>query len=103
MTWLALLAAGGFEVIGVLNVKRLGDKQKDALLYMILFFGLSFLLLSYAMTEIPMGMAYAIWTGIGTIGSAILGMVFFNEAKDWKRLLCIAIILFSAVGLKLVA
>ncbi|MCT2345649.1 multidrug efflux SMR transporter [Bacillales bacterium AN1005] len=103
MTWLALIAAGGFEVVGVLNVKRLGEKQKNALYYMIFCFGLSFLLLSYAMTEIPMGMAYAIWTGIGTIGSALLGMLLFSEPRDWKRLACIGVILFSAVGLKLVA
>lgn len=101
MAWLALMTAGCFEVIGVLNVKRLADKQRNALYYMILFFGLSFLLLSYAMRDIPMGMAYAIWTGIGTVGSAIMGMCLFNEPRDWKRLSCIAVILISAVGLKL--
>lgn len=102
MTWLGLLAAGAFEVIGVYNVKRLGEKQKNALFFMILYFGLSFLLLSYAMTEIPMGMAYAIWTGIGTVGSAFMGMVLFNEPREWKRLVCIGVILLSAVGLKLI-
>lgn len=103
MSWLALIMAGGFEVVGVLNVKRLGEKHKSALYYMILFFGLSFLLLTYAMKEIPMGMAYAIWTGIGTVGSAIMGMWLFGEPREWRRLLCIAVILISAVGLKLVA
>ncbi|MGG3450396.1 MULTISPECIES: DMT family transporter [Bacillaceae] len=103
MSWLALVAAGCFEVIGVLNVKKLGEKQKYALYYMILSFGLSFLMLSYAMKEIPMGMAYAIWTGIGTVGSAVLGMCLFGESRDWTRILCIAVILISAVGLKLTA
>lgn len=101
MSWLALIVAGSLEVVGVYNVKRLGEKQKSALYYMILFFGLSFLLLSYAMKEIPMGMAYAIWTGIGTVGSAVMGMYWFGEPKEWKRMLCIAIILMSAIGLKL--
>jgi len=50
-----------------------------------------------------MGTAYAIWTGIGTAGGAIVGMLFFQESKDWKRLVCIAMILASAVGLKLIA
>lgn len=103
MFWLALIAAGFFEVMGVLNVKRMADKQRYALGYMILFFGLSFLMLSFAMREIPMGMAYAIWTGIGTVGSAIMGMYLFGEPRDWKRLSCIAVILASAIGLKLVA
>ena len=100
MSWLALLIAGCLEVVGVLNVKRLGESKKNALPFMILSFGLSFFLLSYAMNEIPMGMAYATWTGIGTVGSALLGMIVFNESSDWKRLFCIALILFSAIGLK---
>lgn len=101
--WFALIVAGVFEVIGVMNVKRLADKQKNALVFMIVFFGISFLLLSYGMKEIPMGMAYAIWTGIGTVGSALMGMYLFGEPRSWKRLTCIAVILASAVGLKLIA
>ncbi|TWT08233.1 multidrug efflux SMR transporter [Planococcus sp. CPCC 101016] len=101
--WFALIVAGVFEVIGVMNVKRLADKQKNALVFMIVFFGISFLLLSYAMKEIPMGMAYAIWTGIGTVGSALMGMYLFGEPRSWTRLTCIAVILASAVGLKLIA
>nr|WP_186759870.1 multidrug efflux SMR transporter [Planococcus sp. CPCC 101016] len=103
MYWFALIVAGVFEVIGVMNVKRLADKQKNALVFMIVFFGISFLLLSYAMKEIPMGMAYAIWTGIGTVGSALMGMYLFGEPRSWTRLTCIAVILASAVGLKLIA
>ena len=102
MSWIALLIAGCLEVVGVLNVKRLGENKKNALYYMVLSFGLSFFLLSYAMNEIPMGMAYATWTGIGTVGSALLGMIIFNESRDWKRLFCIGLILFSAVGLKVI-
>ncbi|MDQ0208609.1 DMT family transporter [Alkalicoccobacillus murimartini] len=102
MSWMALLIAGCLEVVGVLNVKRLGENKKNALYYMVLSFGLSFFLLSYAMNEIPMGMAYATWTGIGTVGSALLGMIIFNESRDWKRLFCIGLILFSAVGLKVI-
>ncbi|MSO01221.1 DMT family transporter, partial [Bacillus paralicheniformis] len=47
--------------------------------------------------------AYAIWTGIGTVGAAIVGMVVFNEPREWKRLVCIALILGAAIGLKLIS
>lgn len=50
----------------------------------------------------PMGTAYAIWTGIGAAGGTILGMVFYDEPKNVLRIVCIAIILSAAIGLKLV-
>ena len=55
------------------------------------------------MTVLPMGTAYAIWTGIGTVGGAITGMLLFGEPKEWRRVLFIAMILCSAVGLKLIS
>ncbi|MEH7293924.1 SMR family transporter, partial [Priestia megaterium] len=69
MTWLALIMAGICEVFGVILIKRV-TTQRDlkSLLMLILSFGLSFTLLSIAMRVIPMGTAYAIWTGIGTVG-----------------------------------
>ncbi|MDQ0273624.1 DMT family transporter [Cytobacillus purgationiresistens] len=103
MHWFALIIAGGFEVFGVYNLKKVAMKQWSALIYLLIAFGISFSLLSYAMTAIPMGTAYAIWTGIGTVGAALVGMFLFDEAKDWKRLVCIALILASAVGLKLIS
>ena len=48
-------------------------------------------------------MAYAIWTGIGAAGGALLGMLFFNESKDWRRIVCITLVLGSAVCLKLIS
>lgn len=65
-------------------------------------FLLSFSLLSYAMQSLSMGTAYAVWTGIGTVGSTIVGMFIFGEPKEAKRVLFIAMILCSAVGLKLI-
>ncbi|WP_433957501.1 DMT family transporter [Cytobacillus horneckiae] len=103
MHWAALIIAGGFEIFGVYNLKKVAMKQWNFLVFLILSFAVSFSLLSYAMTAIPMGTAYAVWTGIGTVGAAIVGMLLFNEAKDWKRLVCIALILCSAVGLKLIS
>ncbi|WP_068677461.1 multidrug efflux SMR transporter [Oceanobacillus sp. Castelsardo] len=103
MAWTAIIIAGFSEVLGVINIKRLTMKKWDALIYMILTFGLSLYLLSYAMQTLPMGTVYAIWTGIGTVGSTILGMILYGEPKDWKRIFFISLILASAVGLKLIS
>jgi len=65
-------------------------------------FGLSFLFLTLAMNDLPMGTAYAVWTGIGAAGGAVLSMVLYNESKDWKRLVCIGLVLSATIGLKLV-
>lgn len=102
MPWLALVTAGCLEVLGVINLKRLAMKKWDAALYLIITFGIGFVLLSYAMKTIPMGTAYGVWTGIGTIGAALVGMFMYGEPKEWRRLLFIAMILCSAVGLKLI-
>lgn len=102
MPWLALFAAGCLEVLGVINLKRLAMKKWDAVLYLIITFGIGFALLSYAMQTIPMGTAYGVWTGIGTIGAALVGMFMYGEPKEWRRLLFIAMILGSAVGLKMI-
>lgn len=101
MHWIALLFAGAFEVSGVIGIK--GVSQRKGLAYLVLLiasFTASFSLLSYAMTGIPMGTAYAIWTGTGTVGSALVGMFLFGEPKEWRRVLFISMILCAAVGLK---
>ena len=73
------------------------------LVLLILGFGASFIFLAYSMETLPMGTAYAIWTGIGASGGAILGMLFYGESKDWRRFVFIAMVLGAAVGLKLVS
>lgn len=101
MAWLALVTAGLMEVFGVWNMKRVLDKKWDAIIFMFVGFGISFSLLSFAMQTIPMGTAYGVWTGIGAAGSTIMGMVLFNEPKEWKRVLFITLIICSTIGLKL--
>ncbi len=64
---------------------------------------LSFVLLAQAMRTLPVGTAYASWTGIGAVGTAILGMVLFNEPKDVLRLVCIGLIIAGVLGLKFLA
>lgn len=103
MAWLAIVLAGMSEIIGVIGIKGMSSgKGKKYLLLMALSFLLSFSLLSYAMQSLSMGTAYAVWTGIGTVGSTVVGMWIYGEPKEAKRLLFIAIILCSAVGLKLI-
>lgn len=104
MAWIALVLAGLFEVGGVIGIKGVSERKGwRYVLILALSFGASFSLLSYAMTAIPMGTAYAIWTGIGTTGGALTGMFLFGEPKEWRRVLFITMILCSAVGLKLIS
>lgn len=103
MEWIALVVAGLFEMGGVLMINQLHEKRNwQSLLLLVVCFGASFFLLAYAMVTLPMGTAYAIWTGIGAAGGAIAGMFLFNEPKDWKRVLCVAVILSATIGLNLV-
>lgn len=102
MAWILLIIAGLLEVFGVAMMNRWQQsKQWTSILALIIGFGSSLALLSYAMETIPMGTAYAIWTGIGAAGGALIGMIFFKESKDWRRILFIILILASAIGLKL--
>lgn len=103
MDWLLLIFGGLFEVVGVIGIKRTAEKNN--LVNNLLLIGgfiMSFQLLVRAMETIPLSTAYAVWTGIGTVGAAVVGMVFFKESKSWLRVACILGIIFSVVGLKLV-
>ncbi|MFK5707508.1 DMT family transporter [Lysinibacillus boronitolerans] len=104
MAWISLILAGLCEMIGVAMINKLHkDRNWQSLVLLSLGFGASFIFLAYAMKSLPMGTAYAIWTGIGASGGAILGMLLYGESKDWKRLVFIGLVLGSAIGLKLVS
>ena len=64
---------------------------------------LSFGLLAYALRTIPVGTGYAVWTGIGAAGTAVLGMVFLGESREVLRMVCIGLIVAGVVGLRLVS
>lgn len=103
MAWFTLILAGLLETFGVAMINRLSVKRNwQTVLLLIAGFGLSLGFLSYSLQTIPMGTGYAIWTGIGVVGGALVGMLFYGESKDWKRLVFIALVLSAAVGLKLV-
>ncbi|USK73891.1 DMT family transporter [Peribacillus frigoritolerans] len=104
MAWISLILAGLFEMFGVAMINKLHkDRNWQSLLLLFIGFGASFLFLAYAMKTLPMGTAYAIWTGIGASGGAIIGMLLYGESKDWRRVVFIAMVLGAAVGLKLVS
>jgi paired small multidrug resistance pump len=88
--------------VGMIN-KLHHDKSWQALALMIGGFTASFVFLAIAMKSLSMGTAYAVWTGIGASGGALLGMFFYGESKDWRRVLFICMVLASAVGLKLIS
>lgn len=104
MAWTFLIIAGICEVAGVIFMKLATERKGwGPKLLLVINFAVSFYFLSLAMQDLPMGTAYAIWTGIGTAGSALVGIVLFKESADWRRLLFLSCILFGAVGLKLVS
>ncbi|WP_379160045.1 DMT family transporter [Paenibacillus sp. sgz5001063] len=102
MAWIMLIAAGCCEMLGVAMLGRLHrNRDLPTLCLFLLGFGGSLLLLSQAMDTIPMGTAYAVWTGIGASGGAVLGMLLYGEGRGLRRIICIVMILGAAVGLKL--
>ncbi|MBO0471172.1 multidrug efflux SMR transporter [Enterococcus sp. DIV0242_7C1] len=104
MSWFFLVIAGIFEMLGVASINRFNQKKDSrSLLLLVLAFASSFIFLYLAMKQLPMGVSYAIWTGIGAAGGAILGMILYGESKDWRRILFIGVILSSVIGLKLIA
>lgn len=104
MAWFFLIVAGLFEMVGVSLINKFNsEKNVRSFLMLAAAFGLSFILLSLAMDKLAMGTAYAVWTGIGASGGAIIGMVMYGESKDVKRIICIGLILGAAIGLKLIS
>lgn len=104
MAWLYLFVAGLFEVGWAIGLKY---TQGFTRLLPTLFTGVSMVislgLLGLALKSLPVGTAYAVWTGIGTIGTAILGITLLGEPAGLLRLLCIGMIVAGIVGLKLVS
>lgn len=104
MAWFALILAGLFETFAVTMINQLSVKRNwQTVILIILGLGAALGFLSYSLQTIPMGTGYAIWTGISVVGSAIIGMFYFGESKDWKRIVFISMILCSAIGLKLIS
>ncbi|MCA0988739.1 DMT family transporter [Guptibacillus algicola] len=101
MAWIALLIAGLAEVGGVISLKLSnGFKKLKPSIMTIAFGGLSFFMLSVSLKALPVGTAYAIWTGIGSAGSVLIGMYWFKEPRNRMQLVLISCIVISVVGLR---
>ena len=93
MAWLFIILAGLGETSGVVMMNEWHRRRHwSAIVGLLISFGFSLSLLSLGIRDIPLGTAYAVWT--------LVGMLFYGESRDWKRILFIAIILAAAVGLK---
>ncbi|MGO3048519.1 QacE family quaternary ammonium compound efflux SMR transporter [Staphylococcus casei] len=104
MTWFILLIAGLLEVLGVVILNEISRTKKKWLVALLaVAFICSFSTLKVAMNDIPMGTAYAIWSGIGTGGGTLAGMIVYKESKNAKRIFFITLIILSIVGLRLVS
>jgi quaternary ammonium compound-resistance protein SugE len=102
MAWLYLLLAGLLEIAWAVGLKYTEGFTR---LWPSLWTGaamiLSLLLLAVAVKSLPIGTAYAVWTGIGAVGTAVLGILLFGEPRGAARLLCVLLIVAGIVGLKL--
>jgi quaternary ammonium compound-resistance protein SugE len=104
MAWTYLAVAGLFEIGWAIGLKYSDGFSKPVpSLLTVVAMAFSLWLLSLAMKTIPVGTAYAVWTGIGAVGVAILGMVLFGESRDVLRITCLFLIIAGIVGLKLVS
>jgi quaternary ammonium compound-resistance protein SugE len=103
MAWIYLTIAGLFEIGWAIGLKYTeGFTRLLPSLWTLTSMLLSIVLLGLALKTLPVGTAYAVWTGIGAVGTAILGIYLFNEPATALRLMCIGLILSGIVGLKLV-
>lgn len=103
MHWLFLFIAGLFEISWAVGLKfSHGFSQITPSILTIAGMVASFYFLALALKNLPLGTAYAIWTGIGTIGTVIFGIVLFKEPVTAIRILCILLIVSGITGLKLI-
>ncbi len=103
MAWLWLLIAGLLEICwaAALPVTQ-GFSRLWPSLFVLVMGTLSVVVLAFAVKTLPVGTAYAVWTGIGTLGTVLIGVVWLNEPRDAIRFVFIAMIVAGCVGLKLV-
>ncbi len=101
MNWFILFIAGLFEIAWAIGLKYSeGFSKPFASVFTIATMIISMALLSYSVKTLPVGTAYAVWTGIGAVGTAILGVFLFNESREFMRIFFIFLIIVGIVGLR---
>jgi quaternary ammonium compound-resistance protein SugE len=102
MAWIFLFLAGLFEIVWAVAMKAsAGFSRLAPTLIMLAGMAASFILLAKALKDLPLGTAYTVWTGIGAVGTVVLGIWMYRESTDPLRLLFITLIIAGIVGLKL--
>ncbi len=103
MAWLFVFIAGMFEIVWAIGMKYSdGFSKLGPSVITVIGMLISFFLLSYALKTLPVGTTYAVWTGIGAAGTAIMGMLLFGESREATRLFCIVLIIAGILGLQFV-
>jgi quaternary ammonium compound-resistance protein SugE len=104
MSWLILIVAGLFEIAWAIGLKyTAGFTRLWPSIGTVGAMAMSVLLLGIAMKELPVGTAYAVWTGVGAVGTAVLGIYLFGDPASPARMVCLAMIAVGILGLKLVS
>ena len=102
MAWILLIIAGFLEVAWAVGLKYTdGWTRLWPSVFTLAVMLIDFFILSAAMKSLPVGTAYAVWTGIGAVGTAVAGMLLFGESREALRLVCIGLIVAGIIGLKL--
>jgi quaternary ammonium compound-resistance protein SugE len=103
MAWIYLTIAGLLEVAWAIGLKYTdGFTRFWPSAWTLIAMALSVAFLGLALRDLPVGTGYAVWVGIGAVGTAVLGMVLFDESRDPVRLVCLGLIVAGVVGLRLV-
>ena len=102
MSWFWIFIASLFEISWAVGLKySQGFTQLKATVFTIITMILSYVFLSLGVKNLPIGTAYAVWTGIGAVGTAVYGIIYFNEPKDLLRVFFIFLIVVGIIGLRL--
>ncbi|SQI43672.1 Quaternary ammonium compound-resistance protein sugE [Leminorella richardii] len=101
MAWIILFIAGLLEVVWAIGLKYShGFTRLTPSIITLVAMAASFLLLANAMKTLPMGTAYAVWTGIGAVGAAVTGIILMGESASAMRIISLCLIIFGIIGLK---
>lgn len=101
MGWIYVIIAAVFEISWAVGLKcSAGFTNLKASIFTVITMILSYIFLAFGVKTIPVGTAYAVWTGIGAVGVAIYGILFFEESKDLLRVFFILLIVTGVIGLK---
>lgn len=104
MDWLILFVAGLFETCWAVGMKLSnGFSHLGWTLFTVVTLVISMGMLAYALRTLPVGTAYGVWTGIGAVGTAVLGMLIFGESRELLRLFFLALIVTGIIGLRVVS